>query len=92
MPASISATDLPSINCDQLDQLDLATDPTDPQLIHEVITSKPLQGEELGATDPTDHLIHDLSEKIENQNVIDSLKFIKMTPKLNFEFGSYFYK
>jgi len=77
MPASIAATDLPSISCDQLDQLKLATDPTDPQLIHEVITSKPLQEEGLRATDPTDLLIDHLSEKIENQNVTDCVKFVK---------------
>jgi hypothetical protein len=48
MSVSITATDLPSIRCDQLDQLQASTDPTDPQLIHEVITSKPLQGQGLG--------------------------------------------
>lgn len=76
MPASISTTDLPSISCDQLK---FATDPTDPQLIDEVITSKPLQGEDLTATDPTDPtdlLIDHFSEKIENQNVTDCVKFI----------------
>jgi hypothetical protein len=76
MPASFTATDLPSISCDQLDQLKFPTDPTDPQLIDKVITSKPLQGEELGVTDPTDHLIDHPSEKIENQNVSDCVKFI----------------
>jgi hypothetical protein len=60
-----------------LDQLKLATDPTDPQLIHEVITSKPLQGDELGATDLTDRLIDHPSEKIENQNVSNCVKFIR---------------
>jgi hypothetical protein len=73
----ITATDLPSISCDQLDQLKLPTDPTDLQLIHEVITSKPLQGERLGSTDPTDHLIDHPLEKIENQNVSDCVKFIR---------------
>jgi len=77
MPASITATDLSSISCDQLDQLKLATDPTDLQLIHEVITSKPLQEEGLRATDPTDLLIDHFSEKIENQNVADCVKFIR---------------
>jgi hypothetical protein len=77
MSASITATDLPSISCDQLDQLKLATDPTDRQLIHEVITSKPLQEEGLRATDPTDLLIDHLSEKIENQNVSNCVKFVK---------------
>jgi hypothetical protein len=38
------------------------------QLIHEVITSKPLQEEGLRATDPTDLLIDHPSEKIENEN------------------------
>jgi hypothetical protein len=77
MPASITATDLLSISCDQLDQLKLATDPTDLQLIHEMITSKPLQREELRATDPTDPLIDQFSEKVENQNVADCVKFIR---------------
>jgi hypothetical protein len=42
-----------------------------------VIISKPLQGENLTATDPTDHLIDHFSEKIENQNVSDCVKFVK---------------
>lgn len=50
---------------------------TDPQLIHEVITSKSLQGKELRTTDPTDLLIEHPSEKIENQNVSDCVKFIR---------------
>lgn len=79
IPASSSATDLPSISCDQLDQLQDPTDPTDLQLIHEVITSKPIQEEGLRATDPTDLLIDPLSEKIENQNVIDCVEFIRAT-------------
>ena len=104
MPASIAATDLPSISCDQLDQLQASTDPTDRQLIHEVITFKPLQGEELRATDPTDLLIDHFSEKIENQNVTDCVKFIrtaisnndpqvancKTAPKLKIKFRSRF--
>jgi len=49
MPASILATDLPSIRCDQLDQLELATDP-------QLIQAPPLQGEDLRATDPSDPL------------------------------------
>jgi hypothetical protein len=58
----------------------------------------------LRATDPTDLLIDHFSEKIENQNVSDCVKFIrtaisdndpqvviyKAAPKLNFEFGSRF--
>jgi len=74
--SSVLVTDLPLISCDQLDQLQAPTDPTDPQLITEVITSKPLQGEELGATDLTDPLFA-TSEKIENENVSDCVKFIR---------------
>jgi hypothetical protein len=72
-----SATDLPSISYDQLDQLQASTDPTDLQLIHEVITSKPLQEEGLRPTDPSDLLIQHPSEKLENQNVSDCVKFIR---------------
>jgi hypothetical protein len=77
MFATISATDLPSISCDQLDQLKSPTDPTDLQLIHEVITSKPLQEREFRSIVVSDHLIDHLSEKIENQNVSDCVKFIR---------------
>jgi hypothetical protein len=68
MPASISATDLGRSDDDQLPENNLSTDPFDLQLIHEVITSKPIQEEGLTATDLTDHLIDHPSEKIENEN------------------------
>jgi hypothetical protein len=95
LPARNAATDLPSISCDQLDQLKSPTDPTDLQLIEEVITSKPLQEEGLGATDPTDHLIDHPSEKIEDENLADCVKFIrvancKTAPKLKIKFGGRF--
>lgn len=76
IPATISATDLPSIRYDQLDQLFSPSDPTDPQLIHEVITSKPLHSEGSRSSVVSDHVINHPSEKIENQNVSDCLKFI----------------
>ncbi len=41
-----------------------------------MITSKPIQAQGLEATDPTDHLIDHPSEKIENENVSDCVKFI----------------
>lgn len=69
-----------------------------------MITSKPIQKEGLRPTDPTDLLIDHPSEKIENQNVTDSLKFIraaiaandpqvanyKTAPKLKIKFRSRF--
>jgi hypothetical protein len=76
MPASISATDPGGSDEDQLPENNLSTDPSDPQLIHEVITSKPLQGEDSRATDPSDLLIDHFSEKIEIENVSDCVEFI----------------
>ena len=77
IPANISATDLTSISCDQLDQLEPTTDLTDHQLIHKVITSKPIQEVGLRPTDRTDLLIDHPLEKIENQNVTDCVEFIR---------------
>ena len=66
---------------DQLDQLPsspvaLSVSATDPQLIHEVITSKPLQEEGFRSIVVSDPLFA-TSEKIENQNVSDCVKFVK---------------
>jgi hypothetical protein len=57
MPASISATDLGGSDDDQLPENNLSTDPSDHQLIHEVITSKPLQEEDYRSIVVSDHLI-----------------------------------
>ena len=42
-----------------------------------MIHVKPIQGEGLRPTDPTDPLIDHPSEKFENQNVIDCVEFIR---------------
>ena len=76
--ASVTSSDLLRSDDDQLSENNLSTDPSDLQLIHEVITSKPIQAQGLEATDPTDHLIDHPSEKIENQNVSDCVELIKM--------------
>jgi hypothetical protein len=103
IPASILATDLGGSDDDQLPENNLLTDPSDHHLIHEVITSKPLQEEGFRSIVVSDPLFA-TSEKIENQNVSDCVKFIrtaisdndpqvgncKTAPKLNFEFGSRF--
>jgi hypothetical protein len=77
MPTSISASNLGGSDDDQLPENNPATDPSDHQLIHEVITFNPLQGEEFRSIVVSDHLIDHSSEKIENQNVSDCLKFIR---------------
>jgi hypothetical protein len=46
MLASIPSSDLPRSDDDQLPENNPSSDPSDHQLIHEVITFKPLQGEE----------------------------------------------
>jgi hypothetical protein len=79
--SSVLATDLPSISCDQLDQLQASTDPTDLQLIHEVITFKPLQEEGLRPTDPTD-LLFATSEKIPTDEDVKEDNFEKLTIKI----------
>ena len=76
MPASISATDLGGSDDDQLPENNLLTDPSDHHLIHEVITSKPLQEEGSRSIVVSDPLFA-TSEKIENQNVSDCVKFIR---------------
>jgi hypothetical protein len=77
IPASISSSDLGRSDDDQLSENKPSTDPSDPQLIHEVITFKPLQGEESRSIVVSDHLIDHLSEKIKNQNLTDCVKFIR---------------
>jgi len=77
MPASISATNLGGSDDDQLLENNSSTDSTDPQLIHEMITSKPLQEEQSRSIVVSDHLIAHPSEKIDNQNVSDCVKFIR---------------
>jgi hypothetical protein len=76
MPATISATDLRGSDDDQLPENNLSTDLSDDQLIYEVITSKPLPGQEYRSIVVSDHLIDHFSEKIENQNVSDCVEFI----------------
>jgi len=77
MCASITAIDLGRSDDDQLSENKPSTDPSDLQLIHEVITSKPLRGEGSRSIVVSDHLIDHPSEKIENQNVSDCVKFIR---------------
>jgi hypothetical protein len=61
------------ISCGSVGSVEASTDLTDHQLITEVITFKPLQREELGATDPTDLLFatskkFPTDEDVENNN------------------------
>lgn len=79
MPASISATNLGGSDDDQLPENNPPSDLSDHQLITEVITSKPLQDEDSRGIVVSDHL----SEKIENQNVRDCVKFIRTTISAN---------
>jgi hypothetical protein len=76
--ASVTSSDLLRSDDDQLSENNLSTDPSDLQLIHEVITSKPLQEQEFRSIVVSDHLIDHPSEKIENQNVSDCVELIKM--------------
>jgi len=76
MLASVSSSDLGRSDDDQLPENNLSTDPSDPQLIHEVITSKPLQEEGFRSIVVSDPLFA-TSEKIDNQNVSDCVKFIR---------------
>jgi hypothetical protein len=76
IPVSITANDLPSISCDQLDQLELATDLTDHQLITEVIEAPPLREEGFRSIVVSDPLFA-TSEKIDSQNLADCLTFIR---------------
>lgn len=88
IPATISASDLGGSDDDQLPENNPPTDLSDHQLITEVITSKPIQEEDSRSIVVSDHLIDHLSEKIENQNVSDCVKFIRATVlQINFLVG-----
>ena len=76
IPTGVLASDLGGSDVDQLPENNTASDPSDPQLIHEVIHIKPLQSEGSRSIVVSDHLIGHPSEKIENQNVTDCVEFI----------------